>query len=88
MKICFYQTSWQTFQALALFSDEMSAFQICHAGSSTFINSVDKNQLSHRRSMTVSIETRISFSPTECLVTKTHMGYRYFVLGYVPFLFT
>ena len=41
---------------------ETSAFQIFHGGNSTFINSFDKTKflfsLSHRRSTTVSLETR------------------------------
>ena len=41
---------------------ETSAFQIVHGGNSTFINTFDKTQIScsfsHRRSTTVSLETR------------------------------
>ena len=61
---------WKIWKADVIRSDEgltleTSAFQIFHGGNSTFINSFDKTQfcfdLSHRRSTTVSLETRNSF---------------------------
>ena len=60
---------------------EMSAFQIVEGGNSTFINTFDKTKfpvsLSHRRSTTVSLETRNLFSDIikdkmKLLVTSTH----------------
>ena len=65
--------------ALALRSDEglaleMSGFQISYHGNSTYINSVDKNQIFLFHSPTDSSTTGslelISFSATESLTTK------------------